>query len=127
MKTLRITLLASMLAAGCASALAEEPPQASIPFVNQSQSIHEWQADGTAGLWIQDARKQWYYARLQTTCIGLDFAVRLGFETRGTNSLDRFGTIVVPREGSCAIASLTRSGPPPDAKKNRKADPPAAR
>jgi hypothetical protein len=120
MKTLRNALLASVLVAGCASAATEALPEASIPFVNLKQSIRQWQADGTQGLWIQDARKNWYYAKLRTTCIGLDFAVSLGFETATTSSLDRFGSVIVPRAGSCQIQSLTRSGGPPDDKKSRK-------
>jgi hypothetical protein len=121
MNILRNAILASVLVAGCASQAAEGLPEASIPFINLNQSIRQWQADGTQGLWIQDARKNWYYARLHTTCIGLDFAVSIGFETRTTNTLDRFSSIVVPRQpGNCPIASLTKSGGPPDDKKSRK-------
>ncbi len=102
-----------MLATGCIGAFAaEKAPEVSIPFLDFNQSIHGWQADGRLGLWIEDVRKQWYYAKLQAPCIGLDFAVRLGFETRTYNTLDRFSFVIVPNESRCEIASLTRSDPP---------------
>jgi hypothetical protein len=130
MKTLRTTLLAAAMTLGCAAALAADDkapkkptgPEASIPFLSLKQSIREWQADGTQGIWIQDARKQWFYATFQGPCIGLDFAMSVGFEARTMNTLDRFGTVIVPREGRCAIFSMTKSDPPPDPKKNRKAE-----
>jgi hypothetical protein len=122
MKILRNALLATVLVAGCASAATEGLPEASIPFINLNQSIRQWQADGTQGLWIQDARKNWFYAKLRNICIGLDFAVSIGFETATTTTLDRFSSIVVPRQGSCQISSLTKSGGPPDDKKSHKAD-----
>lgn len=90
----------------------ESGAEASIPFVNLGSSIRDWHADGTRGIWVQDARRQWYYAKLITPCHGLDFAVRVGFETRGTDSLDRFSTLLVPGEGRCAIQSFTKSEAP---------------
>ncbi len=130
MKTLRTTLLAAAITFGCTAALAADEkapkkptgPEASIPFLSLKQSIREWQADGNVGIWIQDARKQWFYAALQSPCFGLDFAMSVGFEARTMNTLDRFGTVIVPREGRCQIFSLTKSDPPPDDKKNRKAE-----
>lgn len=125
MDKLRIAVVASLLAAGCASVPAADAakPEASIPFVNLSSSIRSWQADGRQGIWIQDARKEWYYAKLTTICNGLDFAVRVGFQTRTTGTLDRFGAVVVPGEPvNCQISSLTKSESPPDEKKNRKVE-----
>jgi Family of unknown function (DUF6491) len=130
MKTLRTTLLAAAMTLGCAAALAADDkapqkptgPEASIPFLSLKQSIREWQADGIKGIWIQDARKQWFYATLQSPCFGLDFAMSVGFEARTMNTLDRFGTVIVPREGRCPIFSMTKSDPPPDTRKSRKTE-----
>lgn len=98
-------------------------PEASIPFVNSGSSVREWQADGVDGLWVQDAHKQWYYARLIGPCHGLDFAISVGFENRAGDSLDRFSTLVVPGEGKCAIQSFTKSEAPPKRKgKDAQAD-----
>lgn len=125
MKTLRIAVIGALIATGSSGALAaaeaakEAPKEATIPFVNLRESIHSWQADGQMGLWIEDIRKQWYYAKLQGPCHGLDFAISLGFQTKTTSSLDKFGTVIVPDYGRCPILSLVKSDPPPDEKKNR--------
>jgi hypothetical protein len=119
------------LAADSAPA-APKPPQATIPFV-QHGSIRDWQADKREGLWVQDIRKQWYYAKLMGTCTGLDFALSIAFDTRGNNSLDRFAQVVVPGEPlRCPISSFTKSDPPPAGKRHpskdddKAADTPAA-
>ncbi len=57
--------------------------EATIPFLDQHSSILDWQANGTTGLWIEDAHKQWYYAEMFAPCIGLDFAVGVGFRNKG--------------------------------------------
>jgi hypothetical protein len=99
----------------------ERGPEASIPFVNFGSSIRDWQADGVNGLWVQDARRQWFYAKLIGPCHGLDFAIRVGFDTRAVDTLDRFATVVVPGEGRCAIQSFTKSEAPAG-KKGKGAD-----
>jgi hypothetical protein len=127
MRLTRTILLAAALGLGLgtmagAADKAPLPPQATIPFVKSGNSIRDWQADGRDGLWIQDLRKQWYYATLLAPCIGLDFATGIGFDTGAGDSLDRFSQIIVPREQRCQIMSLTRSeAPPPDRKKKKKA------
>ena len=128
MKTLGVSLLAVAMTMGATAMAADEKPakpaveQASIPFLSLRQSIREWQADDDKGIWIQDARKQWYYAELLAPCQGLNFAVGVGFEARTNNTLDRFGSVIVPREGRCPIMSLVKSDAPPDPKKNRKTE-----
>lgn len=115
-----VILAATLLALTGASVQAAEEStnlerggEASIPFVNFGSSIRDWHADGVNGLWVQDARRQWYYAKLIGPCHGLDFAVRVGFETRAVDTLDRFATVLVPGEGRCAIQSFTKSEAPP--------------
>jgi hypothetical protein len=120
MKALRNTVLAAMLA-GCAVAVAAEKAESSIPFVNMNQSIRGWHADGQLGIWIQDARSKWYYAKLLTPCAGLEFTARLGFEPKTMNSLDKFGAVVMPDNKRCQIGSLTDSEEPAAAKKAGKA------
>jgi hypothetical protein len=95
--------------------------QASIPFVDH-HNLRDWQADGTDGLWIQDQRRNWYYAKVLGPCIGLDWALSIGFDTGGASGqLDKFSSIIVPNEGRCQITSLTRSeAPPPSVKKKKR-------
>ncbi len=109
------------LAAETATPAATAPAvQASIPFVDH-RNLRDWQADGREGLWIQDQRRNWYYARLLGPCIGLDWAITIGFAPGGgSGQLDKFSSIIVPDEGRCQITSLTRSeAPPPSVKKKK--------
>jgi len=124
----RSTPIAALLALALAGALqageAARPKaeEASIPFLNMASSIREWQADREEGVWVMDARRQWYYAKLMAPCHGLDFAVRLGFQTRGTSTLDKFGYVIVPGEDRCPIQSFVKSDPPPDGKRHKGED-----
>jgi hypothetical protein len=95
----------SLSAAVTTDALADEPAQ--------SAGIRDWQADRDRGLWIQDSFGKWYYATVMSPCIGLNFANRIGFDTRPMGSFDKFSAILVPREGRCAIQTLRPSGAPP--------------
>ena len=129
MKRLRtftaLTAMAMASAALPALAQGDAParvPEASIPFVNSGSSIREWQADGEQGLWVRDARRQWYYARMLVPCEGLDFAVRVGFQTRGIDTLDRYANVIVPGYASCPIQSFTKSEGPPERRDRKGAD-----
>ena len=103
-----------------AEGTALKPAEVSIPFVDHN-NIRDWQADGKEGVWIQDQRRAWYYAKLLGPCIGLDWALSIGFITGGAaGQLDRFSSILVPEEGRCQITSLTRSDPPPPSVKKKK-------
>jgi hypothetical protein len=93
-------------------------PETFISFANQRNAVHSWQADGLDGLWVQDGRRNWYYARFIGPCFGIDHAFRLGFDTGSSNRIDRFSFVVVPDERDrCAIMSFRKSEPPPDGKR----------
>lgn len=106
-----------LLAAGAAPAFAAPAPQktvekqASIPFVD-SGSIRNYRAVGRDTLYVQDVGGHWYRAKLMSDCMDLPFAQAIGFDARGTNSFDRFSSIVV-RGRACPLTSLVESGPPP--------------
>jgi len=129
MKRLVFALAATMaISQACASKQATENndppglegPETSIHFINMPDSILGWQANGENGLWIQDIRKQWYYARVMAPCTGLEFAVELGFKNRGMDQLDRFSEVIVPGgTGRCQIQSLRKSAPPPKGKHHK--------
>jgi hypothetical protein len=129
MKRLIITGIACMAAlaqVNAGEAKKEGPtelkkPEASIPFLDMKSSITTWQADGEQGLWVQDARKEWYYARTFGRCDGLEFAFNIGIKTRNVNRMDRDSEIVVPNgaTGACALQSFTKSEPPPVEKKKK--------
>lgn len=124
----RLILLAAAVASstvllqGCANlesatsdGVALKRDEASIPFANQRSAVTSFQADGRNGLWVEGGRGDWYYARFNAPCVGVENAVRLGFDTGTSDRLDRFSHVIVPNEPErCAIISFTKSDPPPD-------------
>ena len=105
-----------MLAGGAAAAQDAPPPggeEVSIPFIRHG-NVRTFEAtrDGE-GLYIQNSRRDWYFARFFGRCIELPYAARVGFKTFGNGStLERGDTILAGSE-RCRIASIVRSGPPP--------------
>jgi len=72
------------------------------------------------GVYLQDNRRNWFYARFFTRCQNIDFSLRVGFKTfGGSSNLSRGDTIYAGRE-QCRIADLVRSGPPPETPKKAK-------
>ena len=128
---IRTLMLTAMAAAAIAAtpALAKDPvwpadklgKEASIPFVG-TLGLYNFEADSDRGVWLQDQQRRWYYATVLGPCTGLPFAVRIAVDTRfGGTQLDRTGTLLVDRQ-RCPINSLVASnGPPPKAKKVKKA------
>lgn len=124
MKHFRLATMATFAAllAGCATpdqgstdGVGLEREEVFIPFANQRSAVTSWQADGREGIWIESGRGNWYYASFFNTCLGLDSAVRVGFDTGTTNRIDRFSHVIVPNQRDrCAIKSLTASDAPPD-------------
>jgi len=82
-----------------------------IAFVNRG-GVRDWRAAGDDKLYIQDAHGKWYLATLATSSPDLPFATAIGFETRGADRLDKFGSIVISGT-NYPLASLVESGPPP--------------
>lgn len=118
--------LAAALLPLSATAAAEGAPQESralgvetgISFPSNA-TIRTFQADGEDGVWIQDSRRDWYYATFFGPCRDIDFAQAIGVDTRGTSRLDKFASLLVRGE-RCAISSFVTSAPPPT-KEERKA------
>lgn len=118
MKSTALGLMALFVAA---PAFAEDPKparelgvDARIPF--PSSTVRTFEADGRDGLYIQDSSRDWFYATLTGSCIDIDHAISLGFETRGTSSLDRGSYILTKGPfgiDRCMITDLVTSGPPP--------------
>lgn len=112
------TILLPLLAAAVAAPALAAPPAAapdrevSIPFVTHPRSIRTFEATDDHTLYLQDRQRRWYRAELGGSCFGLKFAHRIGYDTRGGLSLDRFSRILVEGD-SCPILSLTRSDGPP--------------
>ncbi len=112
MKTFLIAAMTCVVAAGVAQAgEAPKSAEASIPFVNHG-GIKDWRDDGRDAIYIQDRHGQWYRATFMAPCFDLPFAETIGFETRGPDTFDKFGTVIV-RGRQCAVTSLAKSSAPP--------------
>ncbi len=123
-----VLAVASFATLAASPAIAKQPgwpadklgKETSIPFVG-TIGIYNFQPDSDRGVWLQDQRRRWYYARISGVCTGLPFSPRIGVDTRfGGSELDRTGTLLVDGQ-RCHIDSLTASnGPPPKPKKIKK-------
>jgi hypothetical protein len=131
LKTLKAAALcAALLTAGAAAAQSRgtgptpgphSGERADIPFATHN-GIRTFTPDRYGeGVYMQDNRRNWYYARFFTRCQNIDFSIQVGFKTfGGSSSLSRGDTIFAGHE-RCQIAELVRSGPPPEKpKKPRK-------
>ncbi len=92
-------------------AAASSGAETAIPFANRG-GVRDWEAVGNDKLYIQDAQRKWYLATLATPAPDLPFATNIGFETKGIDRLDKFGTVVVAGT-RYPLKSLVSSGPPP--------------
>jgi hypothetical protein len=86
--------------------------EATIPFLNQN-ALNSWRADGQMGLWVQDSRKQWYYATLFAPCQGLEFTAQVGFRNKVLNQLNRDSEVLLSNGQRCSFSSLRKSDAPP--------------
>jgi hypothetical protein len=86
--------------------------------IGGNSAIRSYEPDGDDGLWIQDQRRRWYYAKMLGPCSELNFAQAIGFDNRGSAYLDKFTRIYV-RGDQCALESFVTAEAPPS-KKERK-------
>ena len=115
-------IAAFVFTAGTAAAQTPGPhsgEQADIPFATHD-GIRTFTASADRdGVYLQDNRKNWYYASFAGPCWDIDSSIAIGFKTfGGSSTLSRGDTIFVGRE-TCHIIDLVHSGPPPE--KPRKA------
>ena len=115
--------LAGMLLIAAGTAFAADPGQpkeASIPFADMG-SIDNFDPVDEYTLYVQDVHQRWYKATLLGPCNDLPFATAVGFDVRGTHTLDRFSSVIVNGR-SCAFKSFVESGPPPGWKAHKHKD-----
>ena len=105
----RVTVLLLVAVFGASSANARVA--ASIPFANHG-GIYDWRANGTQGIWVQGADRQWYYGTFFGTCLGLNTAQRVGFVPEVTGEFNRWSSIIVPREDRCQLSTFEPSVAP---------------
>ncbi|KQZ65140.1 hypothetical protein ASD67_08000 [Sphingopyxis sp. Root1497] len=84
--------------------------EASIAFPAYG-TVRNFEADGDDGIWIEDQRRDWYYAKLTGYCPDLDFVQAIAIDTHGTARLDKFGAIIVNGQ-RCAFTSFVTAEKP---------------
>jgi hypothetical protein len=112
--------LAGLLLLTAATAIAADtdgPKEASIPFADMG-SIDNFDPVDEYTIYVQDIHQRWYKASLMGPCIDLPFATAVRFDVRGTQTLDRFSSVIVKGQ-SCPFKSFVESGPPPGSKPHK--------
>jgi len=123
LKTITVSLIALAAFAGTAQAQTRavgptpgprSGERADIPFATHN-GIRTFTPDRDgSGVYLQDNRRNWYYASFFSRCTELPYAFSFGFRTfGGSSTLSRGDTILAGRD-SCRIADIVRSGPPPE-------------
>ena len=116
MNKLILALAAAASLAAPAAASPDRPAEpygeeARIPFAHLRGGIRSFHADDYDTVYIQDRRRDWYRAEIAGYCQALPWALRIGVDTRGSSTFDRFSALIV--EGDrCQLISLTRSEKP---------------
>jgi hypothetical protein len=130
LKSLATALIAAAAFAGTAHAQTVEAgptpgpgsgERADIPFATHNGIRTFTPERNGEGVYLQDNRKNWYYASFFSRCTELPHAMQFGFKTFGSSTTLSRGDTVIAGRDTCKIADLVRSGPPPEkAKKARK-------
>ena len=121
---LALSLAALLLPLSAAAADEPERPreigvEASIAFPAYG-TVRNFEADGDDGIWIEDQRRDWYYATLTGYCPDLDFVQAIAIDTRGIARLDKYGAIIVNGQ-RCAFTSFVTAEKPLPRKERLKA------
>jgi hypothetical protein len=94
--------------------------QATIPFLTRSDVRTFEPTDNGEGVYIEDSRRNWYYASFFGRCNDLPWSFGVGFKTfPGASRIDR-GDTIFAGQSRCTIASIVHSGPPPEKPKKAK-------
>jgi len=115
-----IAALLSTVPAIAATPQAQIGEEARIPFADTT-GIRNFRAENDHALYIEGQTGRWYYAETMGPCAGLNFANKIGFITKGTGTLDKFGQILVDGR-TCQLKSLVTAEGPGKAAKAEKAD-----
>ena len=106
-----------LAALAAAAPLAASPPeggyvaeQVRIPLAGYR--VRSFRTVGFDTVFFRVGRRDWYRADLIGHCLGLPNALRLGFDTHGSSTLDNTSSVIVGGE-SCRIGSLVRVAEPP--------------
>ena len=77
--------------------------------------MDDWRAFGDKVIYFKDNHGRWFKATLFSAAFDLPFVDEIGIETRGSDTLDKFGAIVV-RGQRYPLQSLVKVDGPPKGK-----------
>jgi hypothetical protein len=112
---------ATPAAAAATKAVVPAGPQVSVPFMSFG-AVRDWRAISDSEILLQANNGKWYRATLFFPCPDLRFTERIGFRTKGTDTLDRFGSVIVSHR-TYPLTSLVAAEAP--AKRSKQAQPTA--
>jgi hypothetical protein len=107
-----------------AAALAAEPApreigvESSIAFPTYG-GVRNFRADDERGVWIEDLRRNWYYASFLGHCRDIRWADAIAIDTHGSSRFDRNSRIIVG-DDVCALETLVSADKPLPLKEQRR-------
>ena len=93
------------------AATAATAGEVSIPFANNG-GIRDWRADGTKGMWIEEAGGHWFYASFSSQCPTLQSAMGVKFVPEPGGALSRWSSIRLQHDERCFFRNLQPSNAP---------------
>jgi Family of unknown function (DUF6491) len=84
--------------------------EASIAFPSHG-GVRNFRADDDRGVWIEDQRRNWYYASFMGRCRDIRWVDAIGFDTYGSSRLDRNSRLIVG-DDVCTIQTLVTADKP---------------
>ena len=118
---LALALAAASFAAAPAPAAGPDKPaegeEVRVPFLHLS-AFNLFRADGRETLYIRGPGRRWYRVSTMGPCPNLPWAHRIGVDTRGGPTLDRFSILLVDGDRCPVRSVVTADGPPP--RRNRR-------
>jgi hypothetical protein len=81
--------------------------------------IRNFEADGDAGIWIEDIQRRWYYGVFKGRCSRLERARGISYDTGGLTRFDKTSTIFVD-DDFCELTSFVTAEKPLSRKERKR-------
>jgi hypothetical protein len=109
---LGLLLPAALIVGACgvaaAAEIARQPPApaALSPGSFEVQSVRQWRADGTRGLWLEIAGGRWLYATFRSPCADLPASVSARFQWALGNDMQLGAAVKTAAGSECAVSRI---------------------